>query len=140
MGPYSRCDNHVPRTDHVDVCMGPDPKRMGHLLHMVPLLLRHRRRGRIPHDSDKRDGKRRRLRQSLNERRPPSSRPQSDQRLLDARLGPILQPGSSNPPSSLLSSRKWESPLFRPRHTMDLPHFLCHSRGWNPLARLLPNI
>lgn len=140
MGSDPRCDNHVPRADHADICMGSDPKRMGHLLRLVPLLLRNRRRGRISNDGDKRDGKRRWVRENLHERGPSPSGPQSDERLPDARLGPILQPGPLDSPPTLLSSWEWEPTLLGPGHSMDLSHLLCHSSTWNPLARLLPNI
>lgn len=127
MGPNTKRNNHVPRIDHANVCIGTDPKQMSHLLRMVPLLLPHWRRGQVSHDGHQRYGEQCRLRQNFNKRRPPPSGPQSDQRLLNAKLGPIFQPGSFNSPSLLLSWKR-KSTLLGPCQTIDLPHLFCHFR------------
>jgi hypothetical protein len=111
---------------------------MGHLLHLVPLLLLHRGGRRVPDDGDRRDGERHRLWTGLDERRSPSPWTQGDHGFLDARLGSIFQPGPAHPPPPDLPPRLRKPALFRGGSSVDLPRLLCAPRRGDALARLLP--
>lgn len=68
MGSDSRCYHHVYRFTHAYCILGNIAEWLGHLLRLVPFLLRYRSRWRVPHDCHFRHGKRRRFRQGVYER------------------------------------------------------------------------
>ena len=127
MGSDSRCNHHVHWSGHACLCLGHYFEWLGHLLCMVPVLLRHRCWWRISHDGNIWNGECRGFWQGLNKGRSSSPRPQSYQRFLDAGMGAILQPVHSHCCPSVLPPRKREPSILGSGGTMDIPYLFCHT-------------
>ena len=138
MGSDPRCHHHVHRSRHACLLLGYHSEWLGHMLHVVSLLLRDRCWWWVPHDGNVRHGECRWLWQGLNKGRPSSPRSESHQRFFDARLGPTRQPSHPHCCPAVLPPRKREPTVLGGSRAMDLPCLLCHSSGRYTLAGVLP--
>lgn len=129
--------HHVGRPLDAYSSMGCHLKWLGYLLYLVPLLLRYRCGRRIPNDGHEWYGKRRRVRRGLNEGEPAAPWTNGDERDLDARLGPVPQPGPVDPAPTRIPSRQRQPSLLRSRSSVDLLSQLRHYGRWHALVGLL---
>lgn len=77
------------------------------------------------------------FRKDLHTRRSSSSRSQSHLRVLDARLGPMVESSRSDPPVDHLQLRQRQPSVLQACHTVDIPRFLRHSSRRYLVAHLL---
>ncbi len=137
MGSYPGCHYHVCRSSHADRVVGNLLEWVDHLLRVVSVLLWYRSRWGIPHDCHSCDGKCNWLRSGFNQGRSPAPGPQGHFRILDARLGAILQPSHLDRPSPHLSPQRITT-ILRGFRAVDFPSLLRHPSRWHPLVGLLP--
>lgn len=125
-------------TDHARRLVGRHPQRLGHLLRVVPVHLRNRRRWRVSHDGDDRArGPVRRL-AGADVERPASPRPQRLAHLPYAGLGSDVQPGHPYRPPHHFPPRLGQPSLQHALGSVDVPRPVRDRRRHDALARLPP--